>query len=130
MTVPLLRHVSTDFHSYPTPFLYIGTGRSDIQGRPSQWCNPYLFLDFDHDNACALFKRYLNSRADLVAYLTPLGGSVMICDCDRGAYCHGHVLIETFTSEIVSMNAEEVEQDKLDAMSVACVMEGVCGLLL
>ena len=61
-------------------FVYIGTGLSDIQARPYQWCSPYLFLEFDPVHALALFKRYLLTRADLVALLTPLGGSVMVCD--------------------------------------------------
>ena len=48
----------------------------------------------------------------------------MICDCDRGAYCHGHALTDFFTSEIVNECAGEFEQNRLDAMSVACATEG------
>ena len=47
----------------------------------------------------------------------------MICDCDRDALCHGHLLVEAFSE---TFRAEEgcVDAEKLDAMSSACVMEG------
>ena len=64
------------------------------------------------------------TRADLVNFLTPLGGCILVCDCERDVYCHGHTLIDTFTSVIVDESVEGLEQSKLDAMSVACVMEG------
>ena len=69
MSVPDLRHVSTDFHSFPSPLLYIGFGMTDIQSRPSQWANPFYFLESDGCVSLALFRRYLMSRADLRTFL-------------------------------------------------------------
>ena len=38
---PKLRHVAEQFHCYALPYIYIGFGISDIQGRPSSWANPF-----------------------------------------------------------------------------------------
>lgn len=124
MSPPILRHVDSEFHACPSPFLYIGTGCSDIQGRPSQWCNPYIFLELDPLHGLALFKRYSQFRADLEDCLSPLGGSVLVCDCDRGAACHGFTPIETVNDVCVAEVSEDLEAAQLDAMSVACVVEG------
>ena len=122
--VPTVKHVDGAFHSYPSPFLYIGFGESDIQGRPSQWANPFLFLGTDAEACFALFSRYVNSRADVVEFLTPLSGAILICDCCMGKWCHGNFLIQAFSERLMDDSAADATSEKSDAMSVACVMEG------
>ena len=121
---PTLRHVIGPFHSFPSPLLYIGTGSSDIQGRPSQWANPFSFFVGDAESAFSLFTRYLESRADLLEFLTPLSGADMICDCKLGSWCHGHELTRTFQEKFLSESVVDTASSKLDAMSASCVMEG------
>ena len=79
-----LRHVVGDFHAFPSPLLYLGFGHSDIQGRPSQWANPFYFFVGNAKNSFALYLRYLESRGDLLEYLTPLSNAELICDCNWG----------------------------------------------
>ena len=55
VAVPSLPHVSSAFHSFPSSFLYIGFGHSDIQGRPSQWANPFYSLEDDGCVSLAFF---------------------------------------------------------------------------
>ena len=88
--VPSLRHVVGDFHAFPSPLLYIGFGHSDIQGRPSQWANPFYFFVGNAGNSRALYLRYLESHGDLFEYLTPLSNAELICDCKLGNWGHGH----------------------------------------
>ena len=106
------------------PYLYIGFGESDIQGRPSQWANRFYFLGADAESSFSLYSRYILSRADVLEFLTPLSGAVLICDCCMGQWCHGHSLIGAFSERFLDESVAETTCDKLDAMSVACVMEG------
>ena len=140
---PWIRHVVGDFHKYPSSriyiyiyiciyiyiyiyiytYIYIGFGFSDCQSRPSQWANPYLFLPYSHSEAYDLFSEYLRARADLRDWLFPLRGAELICDCDCGALCHGKLIVDAF-QEVFCPVADEPDDDTLDAMSAACVLEG------
>ena len=121
---PWIRHVTGPFHEYPSSRVYIGFGMSDCQGRPSQWANPYFFLNHDSISSYNLFSEYLKARADLKEWLYPLRNVEMICDCDRDEYCHGNLLIQAF-SEVYDHDPEDECLDlRMDAMSAACVLEG------
>ena len=123
--LPTLRHVSGPFHSYPSPLIYIGSGLSDIQGRPSQWANPYSFLESDPGAARALFDEYLRSRADLPEFLSHLSGAEMICDCSHRDFCHGLSLIDSFQHEVIDAQAACVPSgDLVDPLNADCVMDG------
>ena len=125
VALPSLSHVSSAFHSFPLPFLYIEFGHSDIHCRPSRWANPFYFLEDDGCVSLALYRRYLLSRADLVPFLAPLNGATMICDCGLGEYCHGHTLTQVFSEYCASLDTDDRDAAKVDAMSVACVIDGV-----
>ena len=60
-------------------------------------------------------------------FSVPLSGPTMICDCDLGELRHGHVLIQAFSDNCVGGVTGERDAAKVDAMSVACVMDGVRG---
>ena len=97
---------------------------TDCQGRPSQWANPYFYFDYDYNSAYTLFSEYLRARADLREWLFPLRNCELICDCNRGEYCHGNLLVEAF-EECFDHDPEDTDADmKLDAMDAACVLEG------
>ena len=124
LVMPTLRHVSGPFHSFPLPLLYIGHGHSDIQSRPSQWSNPYAFLNYSVDESMSLFRRYLLSRADLEEFLSPLSGAEMICDCSLGTRCHGRIIEGVFHETFIAGQEDEAIDLKIDAMDMATVMEG------
>ena len=121
---PWVRHVFESLHEYPSSRMYIGFGMTDCQGRPSQWANPYFYLDYDYLSAYNLFSDYMKARADLREWLYPLRNCELICDCQRGEFCHGNLLIEAF-EECFDFDPEDADADmKLDAMDAACVLEG------
>ena len=120
---PWIRHVSGDFHEYPSSRIYIGFGYTDCQLRPSQWASPYYFLSHSIEEAYDLFSEYLRARADLRDWLFPLRGAELICDRDRGCHCHGNLLVEAFQETFCPADASD-DEDTLDAMSAACVLEG------
>ena len=122
---PWIRHVTGPFHEYPSSRVYIGFGMSDCQGRPSQWANPYFFLNHDSISSYNLFSEYLKARADLKEWLYPLRNVEMICDCDRDEYCHGNLLIQAFSDVYDHDPGDECLDIRMDAMNAACVMEGL-----
>ena len=61
-------HVDGEFHKYSSPLIYVGYGVSDIQSRPSQHANPYLFTCTNPEDALDLYHEYRVCRADLEAY--------------------------------------------------------------
>ena len=70
-----------------------------------------------------MFRAYVLGRADVVNFSTPIGGAEMVCDCDLGDKCHGFELISLYNQVCTEPEAQHVEK-KVDAMSVATVMEG------
>ena len=60
-------------------------------------------------------------------FLLPLSGATLVCDCDLGSKCHGHAIIDSFVEVFTTEEDASDDEDggvKLDAMSVACAMEG------
>ena len=72
--------------------VYIGGGRNDPQGRPSQLFNPFFYLCESDAVANDLYGKWLADRADIDFFLQPVLGVALLCDCDRGLGCHSHVL--------------------------------------
>ena len=123
---PVVRHVTGQFHQFSAPRVYIGFGHSDCQSRPSPWANPfYFFENVSPEQSLSLFYTYLESRADLPEFLLPLRGGELICDCNRGELCHGNALVDAFGHVFCEDDDDEAFEEKLDAMSVACVLERV-----
>ena len=58
-------------------------------------------------------------------FLAPLSGADLICVCKLGKFCHGHVLIKTCSDNCLDEFAVDAACEKMDAMSVSCVMEGM-----
>ena len=73
--------------------VYVGCGASDVQLRPSVFCNPFAAFRPARD-ALTRFREYLRGRADAREWLHPLAGAECICDCKLGPECHGLPLIE------------------------------------
>ena len=73
-------------------FVYIGDGASDLQKRPSIFTNPFFLLTENVSVALAQFESWLWDRADLDEFLRPIIGVTVDCDCNRGEFCHFHVL--------------------------------------
>ena len=124
--VPSCMHVSSPFHRYSSSLLYVGDGSSDCQSRPSAWFNPYAFVVSEPLEAVRLFRQYLESRADLAAFLSHCGGKTLVCDCSFGPDCHARVLVEMYVQVFgdAIASAEVSDHDGLDAMDEACVLEG------
>ena len=76
--------------------VYVGCGRNDPQGRPSQFFNPFLFFHQSEAIANDLFGSWLSVRADLEFFLQPLVGMALLCDCHRGPGCHVDILLRIF----------------------------------
>ena len=122
VSLPRVRHVLGEFHCFPSPLVYVGCGYTDIQKRPSQYCNPYYFICTEPDDAIELYREYLDNRADLVQFLSPLRGAELICDCACGPWCHAMVLVE-YVDLIYGCSDSKLDQ-KIDALNEACVLEG------
>ena len=99
---------------------------ADCQSRPSAWFNPYAFLVSEPLEAVRLFRQYIESRADLAAFLSHCGGKTRVCDCVYGQDCHVRVDIEAYECVFgdAIASAEMSDSDGLEAMSEACVLEG------
>ena len=85
-------HSSSPVMPVPPSVVYVGFGSIDLQNRPSIYCNPFLFLDSKSERCAAAFEDYLDSRADVVEFLTPLAGKTLLCDCSEDSCCHAYVL--------------------------------------
>ena len=121
--IPTVRHVRGEFHKFPSPLLYVGFGATDIQHRPSPWANPYFFTSSDPEEAALLFRCYLDNRADILQFLSPLRGAQLVCDCCLGFFCHAEILCE-YVSLVFGGDQERHIEDRFDAMSEACVLQG------
>ena len=116
---PTLRHVDGMFHCYTSCRIYVGSGKSDCQGRPSPWANPFEFLDRDLSSSLSSFSSYLFDRADIVSFLFPLAGKELVCDCNNGANCHGHILMSRFSDVFTSTASADSLPRNVDA-PIAC----------
>ena len=87
-----LRHSCVPVAPLPNSCMYIGFGLIDSQKRPSPWANPFFFLESDPCVSLDLYSDYICSRADRFEFLKPLAGKCLLCDCNFGDRCHGHVL--------------------------------------
>ena len=90
-----VRHVDAFDNAYSCTFVYIGRGRTDCQSRPSIFSNPFsALLPQSPVLALSLYSEYVESRPDLVEFVTSLNGKTLICDCDFPHLCHGYKLID------------------------------------
>ena len=67
-------------------YVYIGTSFAWHLATP--WLDPTVFCGDEFVS----FAAYLYARADLVGFLRPLLGKLLVCSCALGNGCHGHVL--------------------------------------
>ena len=84
--------------SLPIPLdtAYVGCGVPSIRLRPSPWCNPYAAGSSTEAAARAHFWAYAGSRADLLQWLLPLAGKVLLAE--PGIFgSHAHDLEELVT---------------------------------
>ena len=123
LQIPTVRHVRGEFHKFPSPLIYVGFGETDIQHRPSPWANPYFFISSDPEEASILFKSYLDNRADILQFLSPLRGAQLVCDCCLGPFCHADILCD-YVEMVFGGDQNQHIEDRFDAMSEACVLQG------
>ena len=90
---PAVLHADRQVGQDAGRLIYVGGGRNDPQGRPSQFFNPFLFLSSSEAEANHLFGKWLMVRMDLEYFLHPLLGMTLLCDCCRGPGCHVHTLL-------------------------------------
>ena len=74
------RHSDVATEAWPDGTVYTGSGRLDVQGRPSPYRNPFLDMP-DPAGALQSFSRLVFARADLEIFLRPLRGATCVCDC-------------------------------------------------
>ena len=75
--------------------VYVGNGILHCQYFvPSMWCNPFVDASPGTDGL-HLFRSYVHHRMDVLQWLTPLTGRILVCTCLLGDHCHAHVLADT-----------------------------------
>eukprot|EP00959_Pyramimonas_sp_CCMP1952_P239037 4995644-Pyramimonas_sp.AAC.1 len=79
--------------------------------RASPRANPYVWLSpGEAYTACA---SWLDARADLHNFLTPLSGQELWCSCQHGEFCHGRLLLEAVNNSLPKA-AEEAEEQVVE----------------
>ena len=81
--------------------VYVGFGNQEIVLRPSLWCDPFVFLTEDKQEANRIFAQFGRSRADKVQWLSPIFGKQLACDCGQ-SMCHAAVLDELIRELVTS----------------------------
>ena len=89
-----VRHQSTPSGGGPAAHIYVGCGVIDSQLRPSLWADPFWLVAPTALDCLVRYSDYLDSRSDLVSFLSPLAGKILICDCSLKSDCHARVLVD------------------------------------
>ena len=82
-------------------WVYIGRGDRRKGLPPSVWGNPFKVGDVGREEAVASYRRKLKSDSHLMARLSELRGSVLVCHCEKDELCHGDVILELLGREEV-----------------------------
>lgn len=72
--------------------VYFGHGDGKILFA-SPWGNPFLSAS-DGECNCDLFAEYLATRCDIVEFLAPFVGNIILCHTIDNHHCDAHVLCE------------------------------------